>query len=128
MILTFGDMAESSLAGIGHAAEDALGHDDASDSAIRLQAELHRLGIASDVHVGYGLALLSVWVGLVVWCHGGRYWWRSGWDARRRRVIYAWHPAIEPARAAHRVARCHEQARSSHPHSALIAEAQPETA
>ncbi|MET9339349.1 hypothetical protein [Nonomuraea sp. NPDC003804] len=60
-------------------------------------------GVAADVHDGYGLALVSVWVGLVVWCDGYRYWWRTGWNAERRRVIYAWHPANEPDRAARRV-------------------------
>ncbi|WP_143043882.1 hypothetical protein [Nonomuraea jiangxiensis] len=82
-------------------------------------------GVSADVHDGYGLALVSVWAGLVVWCHGGRYWWRSGWDARRYRVIYAWHPATEPARAAHRVARRYAQLRESHTLAAPVTGAPP---
>jgi hypothetical protein len=70
-------------------------------------------GISTDVHDGYGLALVSVWAELVVWCHGGRYWWRSAWDARRQRVIYAWHSITEPAQAAHRVALRYAQLRES---------------
>lgn len=52
-------------------------------AAKELQEALETHGIASDVHDGYGLALVSVWVGLVVWCDGARFWWRTGWDARR---------------------------------------------
>ncbi|MED7928446.1 hypothetical protein SMD20_29605 [Nonomuraea sp. LP-02] len=72
--------------------------------AAALADALAAQGIPADVHDGYGLALVSVWAGLVVWCHGGRYWWRSAWDARRQRVIYAWHPSSDPAQAAYRVA------------------------
>ncbi|MFI6183983.1 hypothetical protein ACIA8R_51220 [Nonomuraea sp. NPDC051191] len=74
------------------------------DMAESLQAELQCVGIAADVHDGYGLALVSVWVGLVVWCDGERFWWRIGWDDRRKRCVYAWHPALDPSRAARRVA------------------------
>ncbi|WP_344918453.1 hypothetical protein [Streptosporangium oxazolinicum] len=35
-------------------------------AAKELQEALETYGIASDVHDGYGLALVSVWVGLVV--------------------------------------------------------------
>jgi hypothetical protein len=72
-------------------------------SAELLQESLRRDGINADVHDGYGLALVSVWVGLVVWCDGWRYWWRTGWNVDRRRVIYAWHPATDPLRAARRI-------------------------
>ncbi|MFI7223494.1 hypothetical protein ACIBO5_09725 [Nonomuraea angiospora] len=74
------------------------------DVAEELRKALKQYGIAADVHDGYGLALVSVWVGLVVWCKDDRYWWRTGWDQHRRRFTYAWHPAIDPARAARRVA------------------------
>lgn len=97
-------------------------------AAAALADALAAQGISADVHVGYGLALVSVWVGLVVWCHGGRYWWRAGWDEKRQRVVYAWHPSIEPARAAHRIALRYAQLRVSHPPSTLIVEAQQETA
>ncbi len=82
-------------------------------------------GISADVHDGYGLALVSVWVGLVVWCHDGRYWWRSAWDARRQRVIYAWHPYTEPAGAAHRIALRYARLRESQPLCAPIAGVPP---
>ncbi|WP_433245901.1 hypothetical protein ACQPYK_44285 [Streptosporangium sp. CA-135522] len=74
------------------------------EAAEELRTALARHGITADVHDGYGLALVSVWVGLVVWCHGGRFCWRIGWNARQHRPVYAWHPAVEPVRAAHRVA------------------------
>lgn len=118
-------MRERGVDEVGFESEDAIGHDYALNAAMRLQRELGHLGIGSDVHDGYGLALLSVWVGLVVWCDGERYWWRTSWDARRQRVVYAWHASTEPARAAHRVALRYAHLRTSHPLSTLIAEAQP---
>lgn len=81
-------------------------------SAELLQEALRHDGIKADVHDGYGLALVSVWVGLVVWCDGGRFWWRTGWNAGRRRVIYAWHPATDPFRAARRIAMRYEELRT----------------
>lgn len=82
-------------------------------SAELLQRELRYSGIDADVHDGYGLALVSVWVGLVVWCDGGRFWWRTGWNPERHRVIYAWHPADDPFRAARRIARRYAELRST---------------
>ncbi|MFB4280726.1 hypothetical protein ACBJ59_35935 [Nonomuraea sp. MTCD27] len=81
-------------------------------SAELLQQELRYDGINADVHDGYGLALVSVWVGLVVWCDGGRFWWRTGWNPERHRVIYAWHPTDDPFRAARRIARRYAELRS----------------
>ncbi|WP_406311238.1 hypothetical protein OHA77_20625 [Streptosporangium sp. NBC_01639] len=95
------------------------------DTAKSLQAELERQEIFADVHDGYGLALVSVWVGLIVWCDGDRFWWRTGWDDRRKRFTYAWHPAIEPARAAHRVAFRYRDLRNAPPPSESIAESAP---
>ncbi|WP_157549174.1 hypothetical protein [Nonomuraea candida] len=83
-------------------------------SAELLRDALRRDGINSDVHDGYGLALVSVWVGLVVWCDGERFWWRTGWNTDRRRVIYAWHPARDPFRAARRIAMRYAELRSRH--------------
>ncbi|MEV0382769.1 hypothetical protein [Nonomuraea sp. NPDC050643] len=81
-------------------------------SAELLQDALRRDGINADVHDGYGLALVSVWVGLVVWCDGHRFWWRTGWNVDRRRVVYAWHPATDPLKAAHRVAMRYAELRA----------------
>ncbi|MBN6058124.1 hypothetical protein JYK22_39750, partial [Nonomuraea sp. RK-328] len=77
-------------------------------------------GISADTHDGYDLALVSVWVGLVVWCDGVWFWWRAGWDDRRKRVVYARHPATEPARAARRVAFRYADLRRHHPLSEVI--------
>ncbi|MGW4662136.1 hypothetical protein [Streptosporangium sandarakinum] len=46
----------------------------------------------TDVHDGYGLALVSVWDGLVVWCNGDRFWWQAGWDEQCGRPAYASRP------------------------------------
>jgi hypothetical protein len=94
-------------------------------AAAALAKALSVQGVPADVHDGYGVALVPVWVGLIVWCHGGRYWWRSAWDARRQRVIYASHPSTEPARAAHRVALRYAQLREAHAFSPPVAGAQP---
>ncbi|MEV0821577.1 hypothetical protein [Nonomuraea rubra] len=85
------------------------------DAAEQLRRELGRLDIPSDIHDGYGLALVSVWVGLVVWCDCERFWWRTGWDDGRKRAVYAWHSVLEPARAARRVARRYADVRQSQP-------------
>ncbi len=82
--------------------------------AERLAAALALQGIATDVHDGYGLALVSVWVDLVVWCNHERYWWRVGWDEARKRVVYAWHPATDPLRAANRIARRYAELQRKH--------------
>ncbi|MDR8407812.1 hypothetical protein MTP10_03560 [Nonomuraea sp. 3-1Str] len=96
-------------------------------SAELLRQALAAKGVAADVHDGYGLALVSVWVGLVVWCDGNHFWWRTGWNAGRRRVIYAWHPAIDPVRAAHRVAMRYADLRSTHSATGPLAELLRET-
>lgn len=84
-------------------------------------------GVSADVHDGYGLSLVSVWVGLVVWCDGDWYWWRAGWDDRRKRVLYARHPAIEPSRAARRVAFRYADLQRRHPLSETIRSLRPES-
>lgn len=45
----------------------------------RLCVELERLGIAAEVRVGDGVALLLVWADLVVWCEQGSDGWRYRW-------------------------------------------------
>ena len=95
------------------------------EAAEQLRQELSHLGIASDVHDGYGLALVSVWVGLVVWYRHDGFWWRTGWDADRKRAVYARHPLHEPERAARRVAYRYAEVRRSYPPPALIDGAQP---
>lgn len=84
--------------------------------AEQLRAELERHGIAADVNDGYGLAVVSVWHGLVVWTDGLNLWWRVGWSRRRKRPIYAWHPASEPPRAANRIAICYANLRAATAH------------
>ncbi|MEU4229049.1 hypothetical protein AB0F17_32540 [Nonomuraea sp. NPDC026600] len=92
-------------------------------AAERLHAALDDLGIAADVHTGYGIALVSVWVDLVVWSDGHLYWWWSGRRSRQRgRWLYLVHSADDPAAAARRVAVRYGQLRECHPLSALIAE------
>ncbi|MGP3962451.1 hypothetical protein ACTWPT_41315 [Nonomuraea sp. 3N208] len=77
-------------------------------------------GIQADIHAGYDLALVSVWVGLAVWCDGHRFWWRTGWDPERKRALYAWHPALEPERAARRIAFRYADLRADYPLSQAI--------
>ncbi|MBN6051500.1 hypothetical protein JYK22_06090, partial [Nonomuraea sp. RK-328] len=81
--------------------------------AEQLRTELERHGITADVNDGYGLAVVSVWHGLVVWTNGLTLWWRVGWSRRRRRPVYAWHPASEPQRAANRIAICYANLRAA---------------
>ncbi|GGT31526.1 hypothetical protein ACFFV7_47925 [Nonomuraea spiralis] len=75
-------------------------------------------GVQADTHIGYGLALVAVWAGLVIWCDGEWYRWRAGWDDRRKRVLYARDPAVEPSRAARRIALRYAELRGSYERSA----------
>ncbi|GAA3000079.1 hypothetical protein [Streptosporangium longisporum] len=79
-------------------------------AARRLRDELSALNIASDVHDGYGLALVSVWFGLVVWTDGRVFrWWAGEQTGQARYQRYAFCPASDPVTAARRVAdRCLE--------------------
>jgi hypothetical protein len=79
-------------------------------------------GIQADIHAGYDLALVSVCVGLAVWCDGDRFWWRTGWDPKHKRAVYAWHPAIEPERAARRIAFRYTDLRADHSLSQAISD------
>jgi hypothetical protein len=72
--------------------------------ADQLQRELALHGITADVNDGYGLAVVSVWQGLVVWTNGDHFWWQVGWNDRRDRPVYAWHPTTDLRRAARRIA------------------------
>ncbi|WP_157594851.1 hypothetical protein [Streptosporangium amethystogenes] len=85
------------------------------EAAEGLRAALTQYGILSDVHDGYGLALVSVWVDLIVWCRGDQFWWRTGWNPRQRRPVYARPPLVEPDRAAHRIALRYAELRQIHP-------------
>ncbi|WP_103963204.1 hypothetical protein [Nonomuraea solani] len=72
--------------------------------AEQLQRELALHGITADVNNGYGLAVVSVWHGLVVWTNDDRFWWWAGWNDQRDRPVYAWQPTTDPKRAARRIA------------------------
>lgn len=78
-----------------------------------LQRELALHGITTDVNDGYGLAVVSVWRGLVVWTNGDLFWWLAGWNDRRARAVYAWHPTTDPARAARRITARYQDFRTA---------------
>lgn len=89
------------------------GHAPASEVAEQLQTALAGMGISADVHEGQGLALVSVWTGLVVWTDGLRYRWWTGRRSRTGRWLYAVHSALESDRAARRVAARYAELRST---------------
>ncbi|MER7128348.1 hypothetical protein [Streptosporangium saharense] len=93
------------------------GDAEAVNAAQGLRMALAEHRIEADVHHGYGLALVSVWAGLNVWCYKQRFWWRVGWNPDRQRVLYNWHPAAEPARAARRIAFHYADLRKRHARS-----------
>lgn len=83
-------------------------------AAQELRNALDRHGIPADVNDGYSLAVISIWVGLIVWCDERIYWWRTGWTSNQReRAVYAWHPVLDPTRAAYRVALRYADLRGS---------------
>lgn len=92
-------------------------------TAERLVLALEDLGVAADVNEGYGIALVSVWIDLVVWTDGTCYsWWSGRISERTRRKLYAYSPADDPVTAARRVAERYAELRDTHPLSALIRE------
>jgi hypothetical protein len=92
-----------------------LDSNSARKAAEQLQVNLGRYDIPSDLHDGQGLALLSICVGLIVWCDGTRFWWRTGWNEEHRRFVYAWQSSLEPDIAARRVSRLYVQVRREGP-------------
>ncbi|GHE30244.1 hypothetical protein GCM10017673_36130 [Streptosporangium violaceochromogenes] len=91
-------------------------------AARRLQAELAALGVASDVHDGYGLALVSVRYELVVWTDGRVFRWRVGQEARHGAAgAYAFGPVQDPVTTAQRVAGRYVELRRRHPPRGPIA-------
>ncbi|MEV7013578.1 hypothetical protein [Streptosporangium sp. NPDC051022] len=86
----------------------------AEQAAHRLHRALAHHGIASHVTTGYGLALVSLWYGLVIWSNGDRFWWCDDWDATLKQPRYASHRASEPDRAAHRIAQRYMRLRARH--------------
>jgi hypothetical protein len=68
----------------------------------RLRLALERRGIGARTYGGYGLALLTAGP-LIVWCNGHRFWWCTGWDARRRRPVMGSQQASATERTARRV-------------------------
>ncbi|MDX3105843.1 hypothetical protein ACIBO5_02150 [Nonomuraea angiospora] len=71
------------------------------------------MGISADVHEGRGLALVSVWTGLVVWTDGLWYRWWTGRRSQTGRWLYAHHPAFEPERVARRIAARYAELREA---------------
>ncbi|MFG1755451.1 hypothetical protein [Streptosporangium sandarakinum] len=99
----------------------------AVEAAERLRRALEALGVVADVHDGYGLALVSVWDGLVVWCNGDRFWWQAGWDEQCGRPAYASRPVSGVEEVARLVtARCAELRRVRFGERADPRQAQPE--
>jgi hypothetical protein len=95
----------------------------ARHAAELLRDELAARGITADLHVGYGLALLSVWVDLVVWCDGSSYsWWAGRVCASSGRRQHAYSPASDPVTAAARVADRYADLQEQHPYSGRIRE------
>ncbi|MEV7013926.1 hypothetical protein [Streptosporangium sp. NPDC051022] len=86
----------------------------AERAAGRLREALTRQRIASHVTTGYGLALVSLWYGLLVWTNGDRFWWCDGWNDQLRQPRHASHRASEPDQAARRIARRYAQLHTLH--------------
>jgi len=87
----------------------------AAECAERLRRELEQYDVAADVHEGFGLALVSVWVDLVVWTDGRWFRWRSGRTSTSGRPVYAFAPASDVVTAARRVAHRYGQLRQQYP-------------
>ncbi|MEU7939516.1 hypothetical protein [Microbispora bryophytorum] len=92
--------------------------------AEQLRNELERLGVVADVHEGDGVALLSVWLHLVVWCERGPEGWRYRWwtgrvSQRSGRWIYTGCRALAVKTAAQRIAARYAELRRDPSSSSL---------
>ncbi|MGW4475922.1 hypothetical protein ACWENQ_40170 [Nonomuraea sp. NPDC004354] len=107
-------------------ANTSPGKPPAARPAYLLQRDLGDFGILSDVHVGTGVALLSVWVDLVVWVEcgseGWRFRWWSGRVSSRNRYVWAFCPADAHHTAARRIAHRYQQLLTGHRLSETIAD------
>ncbi|GAA3408917.1 hypothetical protein [Streptosporangium vulgare] len=89
-------------------------------AADQLSNALEQHGIAADVHDGYGIALVSAWVDLLVWTDGFVYrWWTGQFSGRSRRRLYTAYTVDNPT-AARCVARRYEELQQGHPASPLL--------
>jgi hypothetical protein len=100
----------------------------AADVAYRLRDELAMQGIAADVHDGYGVALVSVWIDLVVWVECGldgvwRYiWWTGRINPKTGRWVYTECPFAGVSSVARLVGERYRELLERHPWSPVIAE------
>lgn len=99
----------------------------ATVAAERLRTVLESRGIAADVHTGYGVALVSVWVDVVIWCEcgpdGWRYrWWTGRLSHRTGRYVYTGCRADAVETAARRITARYSEVRRTHPLSPVVAE------
>ncbi|MEU7915686.1 hypothetical protein [Microbispora bryophytorum] len=99
----------------------------ATVAAERLRAALEGRGVAADVHAGDGVALVSVWVEVVVWCEFGPDGWRYRWWTGRISqstgcYVYTGCRADAVETAARRVADRYAEVRRTHPLSPVVAE------
>ncbi|MEU9887471.1 hypothetical protein [Sphaerisporangium sp. NPDC051011] len=102
----------------GHPTESV---DIAFEAAETLQRKLAFFHISTDINVGKGVALISVWADLIVWTDGELgYWWWSGRYSSPGRKLYAWGPVLDPVSVARRVACRFAETFHDHPLSAAI--------
>ncbi|MFI6909134.1 hypothetical protein ACIBKY_48280 [Nonomuraea sp. NPDC050394] len=98
----------------------------AEASAIALRSSLRDLDVTADVHVGHGIALVSVWVELLVWCDGFAYrWWSGRISPVTGRRVYTTYSAESPGTVARALARRLTVLRETHPLSPVITELNP---
>ncbi|WP_329429826.1 hypothetical protein OG339_15930 [Streptosporangium sp. NBC_01495] len=90
-------------------------------AAEQLSNALEQHGIVTDVHGGYGVAVVSVWVDLLVWTDGFVYhWWAGQFSGRSRRRLYTVYTVDNPAAAARCVAHRYEELQQGYPVSPLL--------
>ncbi|MBB5138858.1 hypothetical protein HNP84_008616 [Thermocatellispora tengchongensis] len=69
-----------------------------------LRVQLGRHGIAADLHMGCGLAVVLVSADLTVWTNGRWFRWPSGMWTLQGRPVYAFSPVVDVATTADRIA------------------------
>lgn len=93
-------------------------------AACEMKRHLATFGIHADINEdARDLAVLSVWVDLLVWTNGSRYWWWSGrFSTVRGYKVYSSGPVSDPISASRRVVARYAKLRAGHPLSDRLVE------
>ncbi|MGW5689102.1 hypothetical protein [Nonomuraea sp. NPDC003754] len=87
----------------------------AAVASMLLKDELGKLGIYADVNEHRGVALVSLWLDLIIWCDGTRFSFWTGQHDHRGARVYAVLPVDDVDATARRAAQRYAEHREAEP-------------